>query len=67
MKESGWDDSRAGVLAQMSGERKEEAGSLRPDDGLWQEHQVLVLQFCRSPKESKAQVDGLLSPWWGGR
>ena len=46
---------------------KEKAGNLCPDDVLGQEHQVLVLQFCRSPEESEDPSGQSSQPlmWWG--
>lgn len=51
----------------MTREGKEKAGNPCPDDVLSQEHQVLVLQFCRSPEELEDPSGQYSQPlMWGG-
>lgn len=45
-----------------AGGGKQNTRNLCPGDELSKEHQVLVLEHCRRPEESQAQVDGLISP-----
>lgn len=51
----------------MTREEGEKVGSLCPDDVLSQEHQVLVLQFGRSPEELEDPSGQPSQPlmWWG--